>query len=181
MDLIVKGEKRMFTAIKAIRKNIHKFMGLFYTKIVKYQCSSYEEPLRVNFKSSVTRTTKLGKNVNFNGMRIAGGGRVSIGDNFHSGQDCLMITQIHNYHGESIPYDDTYIIKDIVIGDNVWLGDRVIVLGGVTIGDGAIIQAGSVVVKDIPKCAIAGGHPANVFSHRDYDHYERLSKAGRFH
>ena len=56
-----------------------------------------------------------------------------------------------------------------------------IVLPGVTMGEGAIVQAGSVVVKDIPKCAIVGGHPANVFSSRDVDHYEKLKKEGKFH
>lgn len=48
-----------------------------------------------------------------------------------------------------------------------------IVLGGVIIREGAIIQAaGSVVVDDIPKCAIAGGHPAKVFKYRDREHYK---------
>ena len=77
--------------------------------------------------------------------------------------------------------DETVISKDVVIEDNVWLGNRVIVLPGVTIGEGAIIQAGSVVVNDIPKYAIAGGHPAKVFSSRDKDHYEMLKKEGKFH
>jgi len=68
-----------------------------------------------------------------------------------------------------------------LIEDNVWLGHRVIILGGVTIGEGAIIQAGSVVVKDIPKYAIAGGHPAKVFKYRDIKHYNRLKKEKKFH
>jgi acetyltransferase-like isoleucine patch superfamily enzyme len=94
----------------------------------------------------------------------------------------MMITQNHNYdHGTMIPYDDTYIFKDIHIEDNVWLGNRVIILGGVTIGEGAIIQAGSVVVKNIPKYAIAGGHPATVFKYRDIKHYEKLKSAKKFH
>ena len=93
-----------------------------------------------------------------------------------------MITQIHNYdNGNAIPYDNTYILKDINIEDNVWIGDRVLILAGVTIGEGAIIQAGSVVVKNIPKYAIAGGHPAEVFSYRDKDHYEQLKAEGKFH
>lgn len=75
----------------------------------------------------------------------------------------MIITNFHNYNEEKIPYDSTYIIKDVIIEDNVWLGNRVIVLGGVTIGEGAIIQAGAVVVKDIPPFAIAGGNPAKVF------------------
>lgn len=107
---------------------------------------------------------------------------MAIGDNFHSGHACLMITDIHNYDaGNAIPYDSTLIIKDIVIEDNVWLGDRVIILGGVTLGEGSIIQAGSVVTKSVPKYAIAGGHPAKVFKTRDVEHYERLKAEGRFH
>ena len=93
-----------------------------------------------------------------------------------------MISQNHNFnHGNKIPYDNTYICKDIEIEDNVWLGDRVIVLGGVKIGEGAIIQAGSVVVSNIPKYGIAGGHPAKVFSERDVSHYEALKDQGKFH
>ena len=67
------------------------------------------------------------------------------------------------------------------IGKNCWIGAGAIILPGVTIGEGAIIQAGSVVVNDIPKYAIAGGHPAKVFSSRDKDHYEKLKKEGKFH
>ncbi len=149
---------------------------------VKRQAKSVGENLRVNYPSSVSNTTILGNNVNFNGMQIGGGGTVRIGDNFHSGKECLMISQNHNYDkGKSIPYDDTYICKDITIDDNVWLGDRVIVLAGAHIGEGAIIQAGSVVVNDIPKYSIAGGHPAVPFKTRDIEHYEELKEHGKFH
>lgn len=106
-------------------------------------------------------------------MKISGRGSVSIGDNFHSGQECIMLTEIHNYEGNAIPYDSTYILKDIIIGDNVWIGTRVVILGGAKIGDGAIIQAGSVVVSTIPKYAIAGGNPAKIFKYRDIEHYEK--------
>ena len=125
--------------------------------------------------------TFLGKNVNFNGMRIMGKGKVTIGDNFHSGMDCLIITDAHNYEGAKIPYDSTYLVRDVVIDDNVWLGHGVTVLGGVTIGEGAIIQAGSVVVSDIPSCAIAGGHPAKPFKKRNEEHYYKLKAEGKFH
>ena len=135
-----------------------------------------------NFRTKVTGNTFLGDNVNFNGLVITGRGQVVIGDNFHSGSECLFITQNHNYDkGGKIPYDETYITKDIEIADNVWLGSRVIVLGGVRIGEGAIIQAGSCVVCDIPDFAIAGGHPAKVFASRDVEHYNLLKKDGKFH
>ncbi len=54
----------------------------------------------------------------------------------------------------------------ITIGDGAWLGYRVTVLQGVTIGAGAVIAAGSVVVHDIPENAIAGGVPARVLRFR---------------
>jgi acetyltransferase-like isoleucine patch superfamily enzyme len=164
-----------------VKKIIRKAFQFLFTFQVKRQCASYKLPLKVNRKSKVTPKTYLGKNVNFNGMIINGCGEVYIGDNFHSGTECMMITQNHNYEGKAIPYDNTYLCRDITIEANVWLGNRVIILGGVTIGEGAIIQAGSVVVNDIPKYAIAGGHPAKTFSSRDKEHYEKLKYEGRFH
>jgi acetyltransferase-like isoleucine patch superfamily enzyme len=96
--------------------------------------------------------------------------------------EIIFITSNHNYdYGKKIPYDDTHIIKKVIIKDNVWFGDRVIVLGGVEIGEGAIIQAGSVVVKDIPAGGIAGGNPAKVFKYRNMEHYYDLKSKGLFH
>ena len=156
----------IFNFIKSLKRK-------YYTFRVKRVSKSCGDDLTVNNYSYITPKTSLGNNVNFNGMKIQGTANVIIGDNFHSGIECMIITDSHNYEGEAIPYDDSE--------DNVWLGNRVIILPGVTIGEGAIIQAGSVVVNDIPKYGIAGGHPAKVFSSRDKDHYERLKKEGKFH
>lgn len=153
-----------------------------YKNNVKKVAENVGKDLKVNRDSYVTSNTKLGNNVNFNGMKIQGHGNVTIGNNFHSGIECMVITDIHNYDkGIAIPYDNTIISKDIIIEDNVWLGNRVIILPGVTIEEGAIIQAGSVVVNNIPKYAIAGGHPAKVFKYRDIEHYEKLKKEKKFH
>lgn len=54
--------------------------------------------------------------------------------------------------------------KPVIIKDNVWIGCRVIVLKGVTIGSGAIIAAGAVVTKDVPENSIAAGVPARIIS-----------------
>jgi acetyltransferase-like isoleucine patch superfamily enzyme len=53
----------------------------------------------------------------------------------------------------------------ILVGDGCWLGARVTVLGGASIGDGAIIAAGAVVAADIPPHTLAGGVPAKVIRH----------------
>lgn len=57
--------------------------------------------------------------------------------------------------------------KDVIIGNNVWLGAHVVVLPGVTIGDGVIVAAGAVVTKDIPSNVVVGGVPAKVIGERD--------------
>ena len=55
---------------------------------------------------------------------------------------------------------------DITVGDDVWIGQHAIVLSGVTIGQGAVIAAGSVVSKDVPPYAIVGGVPAKLIKYR---------------
>lgn len=161
----------------SIKLRVQKY---YYTKKAIRKIIYYKQVPNVNFNSSFNNNTYLGENCHFNGMEISGCGQVVIGDNFHSAAGCMMLTQNHNINGDALPYDNTYICKNINIGDNVWLGSKVIVLGGVTIGEGAVIQAGSVVVSDIPPLAIAGGHPAVVFSQRNTEHYFKLKKLRKF-
>ncbi|MFS4483525.1 acyltransferase [Hyunsoonleella sp. 2307UL5-6] len=166
--------------MNSLKKLIKKIIQIIFTFYAKSKCGQY-----VSFKAfgytSLTRNTFLGKNVNFNGFKVLGKGKVSIADNFHSGKNCSVITQVHNYKGTKLPYDNTYIIKDTIIEENVWLGNNVTILGGVTLGEGAIVQAGSVVVKNVEPLAIVGGHPANAFGKRDEKHYYRLKKEKKFH
>ena len=144
-------------------------------------CAYGGQRSKVNRYSWVSKSVVLGDNVNFNGMRIVGEGEIRIGSNFHSGRGCSIIGSFHDFdYGDAVPYGMAKIDKDVVIEDNVWLGDQVIVLGGAHIGEGAVIQAGSVVVDHVPKGAVAGGHPAKMFKMRDMDHYEALKAQGRF-
>ncbi len=59
--------------------------------------------------------------------------------------------------------------RPVVIGHDVWIGQNAIVMGGVTIGDGAIVAAGAVVTKDVPPYAIVGGVPARLIRMRFAD------------
>lgn len=95
-------------------------------------------------------------------------------DKVEIGDDCLIADAVHFYDHDH-RFDDPrvlireqgYCVRPIRVGNNVWIGARAIVLKGVTIGDGSVIAAGSVVTQDIPARAIAGGIPAKVIKMRD--------------
>ncbi len=71
-------------------------------------------------------------------------------------------------HGWESVYaiQDLPVKGDLIVGNDVWFGYNCLIKGGVTIGDGAIIAAGAVVVKDVPPYAIVGGNPARILKMR---------------
>lgn len=141
----------------------------------KLTMGSYGCGLIVSRRSRLTPQTHVQNNVSFNGMTVQGYGELQISDNFRSGTDCLIITSNHNYLGSILPYDSTHVLKPVIIRRNVWIGSRVTIIGSVEIGEGAIVQAGAVVVRDVPACAVVGGNPAEVIKMRDCAHYSKLS------
>jgi acetyltransferase-like isoleucine patch superfamily enzyme len=98
---------------------------------------------------------------------IYGHGDIEIGENTLIAMHSCIVSSNH-----TIPNRSSTIrsLPDILlptkIGNDVWIGANCSILGGVTIGDGAIIGAGSVVTKDIPAYAIAVGNPAKVKKYR---------------
>lgn len=95
-------------------------------------------------------------------------GKCIIGHHVMMGEECIVITRNHNYSRTDIPMMEQGFDEEmpVVIGNDVWIGDRVTILPGVHIGDGCIIGAGTVVTKDIPSYSIAAGVPARVIRSR---------------
>ena len=62
---------------------------------------------------------------------------------------------------------------DIIVGDDVWIGENAIICSGITIGQGAIVAAGAVVTKDVEPYAIVGGNPAKVIKYRFNDNIRK--------
>ena len=112
----------------------------------------------------------FGDNVEINDyVHIAGGQKVKIGNNVLIASK-VFITDINHgfYRGNnqdnpnSIPKERKLSTIPVEIKDNVWIGESVCILPGVTIGEGCIIGASSVVTKNIPDFSIAVGSPAKV-------------------
>jgi chloramphenicol O-acetyltransferase type B len=148
------------------------------------KCGRVGKGLNVNGKiSGFGKLVEIGDFCNFNpNVRILGRGKVKFGNYFHTGENLTIITQNHNFdNGLTIPYDNTYIVKDVIIEDFVWLGHGVILLPGIKIGEGAIVGAGAVVTKDVPLGAIVGGNPAKIIRYRDLEHFNSLKSEGKYH
>lgn len=87
----------MLKLLKVIKNSFNKFITVkiqrpYYRLKVRRKAKKLGIELKVQGISSVSSNTILGNNVNFNGNKIGGKGKVIIGDNFHSGPDCLMIS-----------------------------------------------------------------------------------------
>ena len=80
----------------------------------------------------------------------------------------IVYEQNHNFDRVDIPMCQQGFqpVEPVHIGNDVWIGRRVIILPGVTIGDGCVIGAGAVVAKDIPPFSIAVGNPCRVIKNR---------------
>lgn len=96
---------------------------------------------------------------------VDGTERLLIGDNCVIAAQTLILMHRRNirlYTTEMLQQDLPYIQLTTRIGNNVSIGMRSIIMPGITIGEGAVIAAGSVVTKDVPPFAIVAGNPAKV-------------------
>lgn len=89
-------------------------------------------------------------------------GGLIIGENVSISAGTWLITGTHDMNDPLFP--DSY--SPIVIGNHAWIGIRATILGGVTIGEGAVVMAGAVVTRDVPPFAVVGGVPARVITQR---------------
>ena len=113
-------------------------------------------PLHINYGPGVS----FGRDcfLNFGCTLLALGG-ITIADGAFIGPHCVLATE---FHPEEPARRHQLLTKPIVIGRNAWLGANVTVLAGVTIGENAIVAAGSVVTKDVPPDTVAVGTPARL-------------------
>lgn len=138
---------------------------------------------RINRLLFILMGNKIGKNVTiFSSTKILGLLKVEVDDNTFIGHDCLFIGGESNITiGQNCDISSRVsfvtgshlignidrragigISKDIIIGNGVWIGYAVVILGGIKIGDGSIIAAGSLVNKDIESNSLYGGVPAKL-------------------
>ncbi|WP_147614942.1 acyltransferase [Treponema pectinovorum] len=177
------------------RALINEFVDFFkFRKVIKGQRCYIDKTAQFIGKECVVLGNNvcigMNANININGNRedkikrlfigdnsyigrnffVSTGKIVKIGDYFMASPNCSLIGQDHNISNPFFSYLNSKmeLTKEIIIEDNVWLGDNVTVVGNVKIGRGSIIGAKSLVNKDIPPFSIAVGNPCKVIKRFDF-------------
>ena len=145
-----------FSAVKIGQKQLRAFCG----KMILSHCGK-----NVNIERGAVFSSKvsLGDNSGI-GIDARIGGQCTIGNDVMMGPECIIHTRNHKFEDTTTTMRGQGVQKEepVVIGDDVWIGSRVIILPGVHIGSHSIIGTGAVVTKDIPEWSVAVGNPAIV-------------------
>lgn len=149
-----------YSSINIGQKQFRYFCG----KLMMEYCGKH---VNIEKNASFSRKVRLG---DYSGIGVNAKiyGRCIIGNYVMMGEDCTIITRNHRFDRIDIPmmYQGFEEEQPVIIGDDVWIGDRVTILPGVKIGNGSIIAAGAVVTHDVPEYSIVGGVPARIIKSR---------------
>lgn len=118
---------------------------------------------------------KIGDNcyIGYNNTFLAGG-NITLEDGVLMASNILISSENHSIDPESPDYymNQKLSCAPIIVGEGTWIGEKVSILSGVTIGKKCVIGAGSIVTKDIPDFSIAVGSPAKVIKKYNFNTHE---------
>lgn len=147
-------------------------IGAKYIHLGKNFCADIDVRIEAwdhHLNEKYTPEIIIGDNVFFNSRtHISAINKMIIGNGVLIGSDVLICD---NNHGSTLSFDELNVPPQkrrlfskgsIIIEDNVWIGDKAVILSGVTIGCGSIIGAGSIITKSIPPFSIVVGNPARI-------------------
>jgi maltose O-acetyltransferase len=142
-----------------------RFRAFLCRRIFKSYKGYFKVHSNVDFGSGIN--VEIGNNTSLNRGAWIGNDTV-IGDNVMMGPNVSILSGSHNFDRTDIPMTEQGAPprQRVIIGDDVWIGTRTVILPGVKIGSHSIIGSGSIVTKDVPEWAIYGGNPAKLIKYR---------------
>jgi maltose O-acetyltransferase len=143
-------------------KSIIVKLRIMYLKPLFYKVGK-----RVNIQSHVRiegwHNISIGNNSGIGrASHLSAISKIEIGDNVMIAEQLIIITANHSISGSKNMMDLPMVLSPVKIGNNVWIGARVIILPGVNIGNNVVIASGAVVTKNFPSNCIIGGVPAKI-------------------
>ena len=180
-DQVEMERKAMFKKLKNIISVLYSLIKFFIIKLIRWQEFTFH-PIERFSPSTMVNIHHEGRMILGNKLRahsgcrisVTPGGELSIGDNtalnyncilvarkkINIGKDCtfgpnvIVFDHDHDFRGSDIMNGDAFKEKEIIIGNNVWIGANAIILKGAVIGDNAVIAAGTVVMGEVPANSI---------------------------
>lgn len=125
----------------------------------------YQTYFRYPWKISVGNRVTINRGCEFYGSMLAGNAQITIGDHCALAPRVRILSATHDYHRLDLPDK----AASVTLGKHVWIGAGATILPGITIGDGAIVAAGSVVTRDVAPFSIVAGNPARFVKTRELD------------
>lgn len=157
----------LFKHIPELPLNHHRIIGrlrIFFAKKFIAKCG---KNVAIERGASFGRKLKLGNQSGI-GINAWIRGDVSIGDNVLMGPNVVILTQNHIHDRCDIPilHQGTTPELPVIIEDDCWICQNVIILPGVLVERGSILAAGAVITKNVPAYSIVGGNPAKIIKSR---------------
>ena len=156
LNFFPESKSRINFGQKKLRQLVPKELMLDYRKNV-----NIGKNIKINWPEiSLGKNSGIGNNAKIEGALI--------GDNVLMGEFYSIYKRNHEFSSKNRliieqGYTDDALVK---IGNDVWLGDRVMIMAGVKIGEGAVVAAGSIVTKDVSEYAVVAGVPAKQIAER---------------
>jgi len=159
-----------------MKRLMYKMLHFLHRKIEKGNTEFLKSKMRcgrnVTIRDRATiycpENVTIADNVGINsGVTILAQGGVTIGEYTMIAPGVTIVSVNHDYAKSGREAWDKQIKKPVTIGRDVWLATGATVLAGVTVGDGAVVAAGSVVTKDVPPHTVVAGVPARVIKTRE--------------
>lgn len=149
----------------SVQSRISMKIRCFLTKGFVEYCGenvNIEQGAHFNHELHIGNNSGIGKNCYISG-------KIFIGNDVMMGPDCIMYSYSHEHGSINMPMNLQGFENEtpVIIGNDVWIGARVIVLPGVHVGNHCILGAGAVVTKNVPDYAIVGGNPAKIIRYRN--------------
>lgn len=137
---------------KLVLKSFGKGSTIDYKTYIRYPSL-----VSIGERTTINRGCSFLPSIHYRDIEIIIGNHVAVAP------DVCFIAVGHEYRKLNLPVT----AASVRVGDYVWIGARSVILPGVTIGEGAVVAAGSVVTKDVPAYSVVGGCPAKVIKKRE--------------
>lgn len=150
----------------AIKGKKYISIGNNVTILKNSRIECFDHYLNESYKPELVIEEKVTIQYNFTALIAS---KCYIGKNTLIASNVLISTENHGMNPNESYAAQGLIAKDVVIGENCWIGEKVVILPGVHIGKNVIIGAASVVTKDIPDNCIAVGNPAKTVKRYNFE------------